>query len=385
MLCKYLKIIIANILWNMENKYASKIDGYFFDNLIHISDNVEEANKEKIMKSNNFNDVVQECSSRKYIENLKHNELIIYSPTSMEKNNIKNNQCLMVNWHELTKNVNKIDEFIRENDTISLVVSYGGGSTIDIGKYIANKLDVDFTCIPTMLSTNSYATDKVALIKENKKITLQAKNPDKIIIDNELLYLSKNENIYGLADVFSIYTALYDWKIAEKDILEQIDKKIYSMAEKLLKEVFEFVNNNELKDISENNIRLFKFIGTAGYITNLYGTGRPESGSEHIFAKEIERRINIPHGISVSIGIIIMSIIQEQYNNDIVKAITKLRLLDKGKKFGVNFKIITDILKNIKPREDRYTIINRRSKINNIDKIVDKFKNIIKEIKVDLS
>ena len=105
MLCKYLKIIIANILWNMENKYASKIDGYFFDNLIHISDNVEEANKEKIMKSNNFNDVVQECSSRKYIENLKHNELIIYSPTSMEKNNIKNNQCLMVNWHELTKNV----------------------------------------------------------------------------------------------------------------------------------------------------------------------------------------------------------------------------------------------------------------------------------------
>ena len=291
----------------------------------------------------------------------------------------------MVNWHELTKNVNKIDEFIRENDTISLVVSYGGGSTIDIGKYIANKLDVDFTCIPTMLSTNSYATDKVALIKENKKITLQAKNPDKIIIDNELLYLSKNENIYGLADVFSIYTALYDWKIAEKDILEQIDKKIYSMAEKLLKEVFEFVNNNELKDISENNIRLFKFIGTAGYITNLYGTGRPESGSEHIFAKEIERRINIPHGISVSIGIIIMSIIQEQYNNDIVKAITKLRLLDKGKKFGVNFKIITDILKNIKPREDRYTIINRRSKINNIDKIVDKFKNIIKEIKVDLS
>lgn len=337
------------------------------------------------MRSDNFNDVVQECSSRKYIENLKQNELIIYSPTSIEKNNIKNNKCLMVNWHDLTKNINKIDEFIKKNNTISLVVSYGGGSTIDIGKYIAYKLNVDFTCIPTMLSTNSYATDKVALIKENKKITLNAKIPDKIIIDNELLNLSKDENIYGLADVFSIYTALYDWKIAEKDILEKIDENIYNMAEKLFEEVLEFINNNELKDISENNIKLFQFIGTAGYITNLYGTGRPESGSEHILAKEIEQKVNIPHGISVSIGIIIMSIIQDQYNVDIVKAIMKLKILDKGKEFGLNLKVITDSLKNIKQREDRYTIINRKRNINNIDGIVEKFKKIIKENKVDLN
>ena len=337
------------------------------------------------MKPDNFNDVVEEGSSRKYIENLKQNVLLIYSPTSIEKNNIKNNHCLMVNWHDLTKKINKIDEFIKKNNTISSVVSYGGGSTIDIGKYIANKLGIDFICIPTMLSTNSYATDKVALIKENKKITLNAKIPDKIIIDNELLNLSKDENIYGLADVFSIYTALYDWKIAEKDILEKIDDNIYNMAEKLFKEVLEFVNNNELKDISENNIKLFQFIGTAGYITNLYGTGRPESGSEHILAKEIEKRVNIPHGISVSVGIIIMSIIQEQYNNNIVKSIMKLGILDKGKSYGLNLKTIADSLNNVKQRKDRYTIINRICSINNINGVLEKFENIIKENKVDLN
>ena len=135
------------------------------------------------MKSNYFNDAVQECCSKKYIETLKQNGLIIYSPTSIEKNKIQNEQCIMVNWHNLTKNVKTIDDFIEENNEISLIVSYGGGSTIDIGKYIASKLDVDFICIPTMLSTNSYATDKVALIKENKKMTLKAKIPDKIIIE----------------------------------------------------------------------------------------------------------------------------------------------------------------------------------------------------------
>ena len=330
------------------------------------------------MKSDNYNDVVQECSSRNYIENLKQNELIIYSPTSIEKNNIRNDQCLMVNWHDLTKNINKIDEFIKKNNTISLVVSYGGGSTIDIGKYIANKLDVDFSCIPTMLSTNSYATDKVALIKENKKITLKAKIPDKIIIDNKLLNLSKDENIYGLADVFSIYTALYDWKIAEKDISEKIDDNIYNMAEKLLKEVLEFVNNNDLKDISENNIRLFQFIGTAGHITNLYGTGRPESGSEHIFAKEIERRISIPHGMSVSIGILVTGLMQGRDVLDILKAIKKLNIFGQINKYGLNKEIIEKSLIELKPREDRYSIVNRyENRIDEKYKILKELYNII--------
>ena len=330
------------------------------------------------MKSGNFNDVAQECSSKKYIENLKQNELIIYSPTSIEKSNIRNNQCLMVNWHNLTKNINKIEEFIRENNTISLVVSYGGGSTIDIGKYIANKLDADFTCIPTMLSTNSYATDKVALIKDGKKTTLEAKIPDKIIIDNELLSLSKDENIYGLADVFSIYTALYDWKIAEKDILEKIDDNIYSMAEKLLKEVLEFVNNNELKDISKNNIRLFQLVGTAGYITNLYGTGRPESGSEHIFAKEVERRINIPHGMAVSIGILVMGLMQGRDVIYILKAIKKLNVFGKVNKYGLNKDIIEKSLIELKPRADRYSIVNRyENKIDEKYKILKELYNII--------
>ena len=190
--------------------------------------------------------------------------------------------------------------------------------------------------------------------------------------------LSKDENIYGLADVFSIYTALYDWKIAEKDILEKIDDNIYNMAEKLFKEVLEFVNNNELKDISENNIKLFQFIGTAGYITNLYGTGRPESGSEHIFAKEIERRINIPHGMSVSIGILVMGLMQDRDVLDILKAIKKLNVFGQVNKYGLNKEIIKKSLIDLKPREDRYSIVNRyENKLNERYKILKKLYNII--------
>lgn len=330
------------------------------------------------MKNNNFMEVVQKYNSKKYIENLKPNELVIYSPTSIEKNNIKNNQCLMVNWHNITKNINKIKMFINENKKITTVTSYGGGSTIDIGKYIAYKLNIKFTCIPTMLSTNSYATNKVALIKENKKVTLEAKIPETIIIDDELLNLSKEENIYGLADVFSIYTALYDWKVAQKDIDEGIDYSIYNMAEELLQDVIKFVNNNKFEDIVKNNIKLFEFIGIAGDITNLYGTGRPESGSEHIMAKEIERIIDVPHGMSVSIGILAMALMQNRDVSEIVKAIKKLNIFEKADKYGLNKKIIEKSFMDLKSREDRYSIVNRyENKFEEKQKILKKLYSII--------
>ena len=286
----------------------------------------------------------------------------------------------MENWHNITKNIEKIEDFIKKNKTIKEVVSFGGGSTIDIGKYIAYKLSIKFTCIPTMLSTNSYATNKVALIKEKQKITIEAKIPDKIIIDNELLNLSKEENIYGLADVFSIYTALYDWKVAQNDIDEVIDIEIYNMAEKLLKDTLEFVNNNNLEDIVRNNMKLFKFTGIAGYITNIYGTGRPESGSEHIMAKEIEKNIDIPHGISVSVGILSMGLMQNRNIKDILKAINKLKVFEKANQYGLTKKIIEKSFLELKPREDRYTIINRYKKSKKIKEEI--LGEIFKAIKI---
>lgn len=337
------------------------------------------------MNKEYFLNVTIEQDISEYIDTLDKNKLLIFSPTSIRKIKISNDKIQMENWHSITKNKQKIDKYIESIDSrIDEIITFGGGSVIDIGKYIAYKLNIKCTCIPSMLSTNSYATNKVAIIKNEKKITLNAKMPDKIIIDNMVLKLSEKENLYGLADVLSIYTALYDWKIANEDINEKIDENIYKEAEKLLKEVINFINTNTFSKITENNLKLYEFIGRAGYITNLYGTGRPESGSEHILSKEIESKINLPHGISVSIGIIIMCIIQNQYNEDIAKAIMKLKILDKGKEHDLNMKIIVESLKNIKKREDRYTIINRNDKIRNINEVIQKFEKIIRENKVDL-
>lgn len=328
-----------------------------------------------------FYDVAKEMQINQYLKNLKENALFIYSPTSLNKTNIDNNYIIKENWHNISKDIKKIDEYIKKLKGIDTVISFGGGSTIDIGKYISYKLNIKYICIPSMLSTNSYSTNKVALIDNGKKITLQAKMPDEIIIDNNILKLSKNENLYGLADVLSIYTALYDWKIANEDINEKIDKNIYNQANMLLDEVLQFINNNSFDTIIEKNMELFKFIGIAGYITNLYCTGRPESGSEHIMAKEIERNIDIPHGMSVSVGILLMSNVQKRFSYNIYNAIIKMKIFENSQEYGLSKELIRNCFSNLLPRKDRYSIVDRcyKNKLLKNESII-KFFDIIEGI-----
>lgn len=326
------------------------------------------------MESEYFYDITEERNIIDYLNTRNIKTLLIYSPTSLQKLKINNDQLQLKNWHDISKDIDNIDKYIDKLKGIEELITLGGGSTIDIGKYISHKTGVKYVCIPSMLSTNSYATNKVALIDKGKKITLDAKMPDKIMIDNEILKLSPQENLYGLADVLSIYTALYDWKIANEDINEEIDEEIYNKANNLFGEVLEFINHNTLKHIIENNMKLFEFIGIAGYITNLYGTGRPESGSEHIMAKEIERRIDVPHGMSVSVGILIMALLQGQRIDEVSNAIKKMKILENDDKFGLSKEVIEKSFLELEPRMSRYTIVDRYiNKKQTKEKILDEF------------
>ena len=234
------------------------------------------------------------------------------------------------------------------------------------------------TCIPTMLSTNSYATDKVALIVDGKKRTLDAKLPDLILIDENIMKKAYEFNVYGLADVLSIYTALKDWDIAVEENSERKDE-MYNIAKKLLNKTVNYILDTSYDNIINNPEKLFYLIGEAGHITNEYGSGKPESGSEHIFAKELESMIDIPHGISVANGIIIMSIAQNNFSPDIYDCLKKLKLFEKGNKLGVKIELIEKAFNQMLPRNDRYTIVN--SLINDINKktiILEKFRRVIR-------
>lgn len=305
-----------------------------------------------------FQDATQVLNAANYLDSLQHDTLVIYSPTSLRHINLTNTNVHMIDSRIFGRSVVLIKALAKSKRTYANVVSLGGGTATDVAKYIAYQGDATFTCIPTMLSTNAFATNKVALVVDGEKVTLDAKLADKIILDVSLLHTSPQQNLYGLADVVSIHTALNDWQLAQSRGIESVDRDIFNRASALLRKVQDFVANVDANHISYGIPDLYAYIGESGHITNLHGTGRPESGSEHIFAKALERRINLPHGVSVSLGVVLMSVLQENLSSDIVDAIEKIGTLKFIGENGVSRKLIEDTLKNLKPRDGRYSIID---------------------------
>lgn len=324
-----------------------------------------------------FQDVTQVQSATDYLNSLNQESLVIYSPTSLRHIKLNNPKVHMIDSRIFGRSVIFIKALAQSKRTYKNIVSLGGGTATDVAKYIAYQSNATFTCIPSMLSTNSYSTNKVALVVDEEKITLDAKLADKIILDASLLYTSPQQNLYGLADVLSIHTALKDWQLAQAANIEIIDEEIFKQSEILLKKVQDFVASTDVNHISYEIPALFAYIGESGHITNAHGSGRPESGSEHIFAKALEKRIDIPHGVSVSFGIILMSILQDNYSENIARTIKKTGALKFIEEFNITRQIIEESLLSLKPRADRYSIIDNIK----IDKpkakdIVDIFMNL---------
>lgn len=301
---------------------------------------------------------------KEYLQKLNDNCLIIYSKTSILKNdiNIQKNNFKTYSTNELTIKKENIDKLIDNLDGYSKIICIGGGTATDIGKYLSSKFKKNLICIPTMLSTNAYSTDKVALLINGKKETLNANISTQILFDKNILKKSKENNLYGIADIFSISTALNDWLLAAEFNSENITSE-FEWAQQLLHLTIKYILDSELTKIEEDIFIIYKLVGEAGEITNQYGSGKPESGSEHIFAKALEKEIKIPHAIAVANGILLMSISQALYMGgkfDInpYLALKKLGIYDLNNQYNISYELISKVFLNLKPRKDRYTVVN---------------------------
>lgn len=304
-----------------------------------------------------FKDVTIAGNAASTLNLLSDDTLLIYSPTSLRMTGATKLRPNMVNCHTLAEDVSIIEAFCKKR-TYRQVMSIGGGTAIDIGKYVATLYSCKFICVPTMLSTNAFSTDKVALVNGGKKFTFNAKTPDKIIFDNALISKAGKNNIYGLCDVLSIHTALYDWDLAEKHGKEKINQHTYQIAQSLLKKTMEFIvcipKNEDQLDLRA----IYEIVGESGYITNTHGSGRPESGSEHIFAREMESKIQVRHGISVSAGIALMSTLQNNMTSKLMFCLEKLGTLQAIRDSVELQDAVRKTLLDIEPRQDRYSILD---------------------------
>ena len=169
-----------------------------------------------------------------FLQGIEEPSLVVYSPSSLKNYKIENKYLTYVNYKYLTKRETNIRLQSKNWQDCTQVIAIGGGSCVDVAQYLSMLLNKRFVCIVTMLSTNAFSTNSIILVQDdNKKKTIKSSLADKIILDTKEILTAGKMNLFGLADVLSIYTACNDWDIAETRGVEKINREIYKQAQNI--------------------------------------------------------------------------------------------------------------------------------------------------------
>lgn len=277
----------------------------------------------------------------------------------------------------------KIEELRKTLPESDVVLGIGGGASIDMGKYIAWKSGAKLITIPTVISADAMVTPDIA-VRDNWKVHYIGSKPaDKVLIDYSIVQNApKKLNRGGAEDILSIYTALYDWRLANNRGFERFDEGIAEEAEVCISKLEE--NADEIRKVTKNGIKtLVKLYLKEVELCQRFGSSRPEEGSEHFFAYNLEylTRKHHMHGPLVGLGIFLMSCLQNNREKEIASLMNKIGLEYKPEGIGVTYdeiiKTLLTLNKYVKEDKLPFTVINEaginKTMANNL---IDKLKKV---------
>ncbi len=256
----------------------------------------------------------------------------------------------------------ELAKYVCMND-IGVVIGFGGGKVLDLAKYAAFVSKVKFICLPTTLSNDSLASPVAVLGTEGlKRKTFGCTIPSSIIVDvGIIMSCPEKQLLAGVGDTISKYTALNDWRIAEKRGKTQLDDFAYMMS----KMAFNSICYNEEKSIkSKSFIKvLTQALVMGGLAMEVAGNSRPSSGSEHLFCHSLEENfadeLYVPHGIAVAMGSYAACIFQNRNITKIRKLLHAYNMPVKPSDWKITEEIFTDAWQRAKyTRAERYTILD---------------------------
>lgn len=89
----------------------------------------------------NYYEITKEVDVKEYLRKTEKKFLIIYSRTSIKKNdiNLQRQNFEAHSTEELTIKKDNIDKIIGNGKNFNKIICIGGGTAIDIGKYLSKK------------------------------------------------------------------------------------------------------------------------------------------------------------------------------------------------------------------------------------------------------
>ncbi len=178
----------------------------------------------------------------------------------------------------------------KSNGDILCIVSVGGGSVIDKGKFLAKKLNLPFISIPTLLSSDGIASPVGVRGYKSEFLNL----PSGVIVDLEVISNApKWSFLAGTGDLISNLSASIDW-----DRFKEKSEEPYSFLASLIS------RSSALSilgsDPFANPESLAWGLILSGWAMEIAGSSRPTSGPEHKISHALDMlKFGEKHGIQV--------------------------------------------------------------------------------------
>ena len=254
------------------------------------------------------------------------------------------------------KNLTDIEKVAKK---YSFLVGVGGGSKIDLAKKASFDLNIPFISIPTTASHDGIASPRATIKSNGSSMSMEAHEPLGILADTEIIMQSPYRYLAaGAADVIGNVTALKDWELAYKLRNEEFSTTAYGLAKYAVESVIE--NAESIKPNLEESVWIVvKAIISSGMAMSIANSSRPASGSEHLFAHALEKRVpgKALHGEMVGVGTIMMLYLHGGKWKNIKNVLKMIGAPITAKELGVEKQDIIWALTHAHKMRKRYTIL----------------------------
>lgn len=208
-----------------------------------------------------------------------------------------------------------------------VVYGVGGGLAADAAKYIAARLDLPLTVLPTALSVDAFITAASGIRRDGCVYYIPTKVPETLILDLEVIAAAPARiRATGITDVLSIATGCWDWKFAHEKGQNPAGMEfiawVHDNAQSILAGVLDCAEAAGRGDL-DGLKTLYDCLAMEVQLCNQVGHSRPEEGSEHYFAYCAENATGhgLPHGDLVGPGTLIMARLQGQNTGRLERAL----------------------------------------------------------------